>query len=47
MSISHSKICLNDINAYLLNADSKHESIIMFAFVTNNIKISYNIFVYI
>ncbi len=33
MFCSHSKICLYDINAYLLNADSKRESIIMFAFL--------------
>ncbi len=29
MFINHSKICLNDINAYLLNADGKQESVIM------------------
>ncbi len=33
MFIRNSKICLNDINAHLLNAEGKRESIIMFAFL--------------
>ncbi len=32
MFIRFSKIYLNDLNAYLLNADAKGEIIIMFAF---------------
>ncbi len=46
MFISHSKIGLNYRNAYLLNADGKRESIIMFAFLLLNIKAIVIIHVY-
>ncbi len=47
MFIRLSKIYLNDVNAYLLNADAKREIIIMFAFLLLKYKHNrYNTFLY-
>ncbi len=45
--ISYSKICLNDLNAYLFNADGKQEIIIVYLSITNNIKAIILVLLYI